>query len=307
MSLETKQRKLVRSQVGKIEHIMRPFMFASCESSSNGNTYALQYMGSIAGKSLSFNFLNSLASRFNAYAKAHREASSDVARQANYPNPSEAYTTISLLTELQRLVDIPYAAESSNIIFNAKNALNDFKLKLRRNTNEFRVLQTKKLGDDAISPFFRAKHAELTEEDINFLLSEFDKTDIEYRYRAALVGLSGKNWKNADMTKEEKAIIDKIKNNYTDDEPEKYMKAIRFAVKKHKYMSSDDYQRAGRIPNKHRSTIFVNDMAQRSMDFSALSSRDIRQIQESYLKITEVLEADYLVDSLSHLSKPKAA
>ncbi len=303
MSLETKQRKLVRTEIGKIEHIMRPFMFAASESFSNDNTYALQYMGNIAGKSLNFNFLNSLATRFNAYAKAHREASSDAARQANYPDPSEAYTTISLLTELQKLVDVPYGRQDNKIIFNSKNAVSDFKSKLRRNTSDFKQLQGKKLNDGSISPFFKARHQELTEEDINFLLSDFDKTDIDYRFREAVIGLDGQNWKKAEMTSSEKAVIEKIEDLNSEDG----VKAIRFAVKKHKYLSSDDYQKAGRIPNKHRSALFVNDMAQRSPDFSSLSSSDVRQIQDSYLKIAEVLEADYLVDGLSHLSKPEAA
>ena len=307
MSLETKQRKIVRAEVGKIEHIMRPFMFAASESFSNGNTYALQYMGPITGKSLNFNFLSSLSRSFNAYAKAHREASSDASRQMNYPNPSEAYTTISLLTELQKLVDVPCEGQDNKIIFNAKNAVSDFKSKLRRNTSDFRQLQGKKLNDDSISPFFKARHQELTEEDINFLLSEFDKADVDYRFREAVVGLKGKDWKDVDMTADEKAVIDKIKDQYPDDKPEKLIKAIRLAVKKHKYLSSEDYQKADRIPNKHRSAIFVNDMAQRSTDFVGLTAHDVRELQNSYLRITEVLEADYLVDGLSHLSKPEAA
>ena len=99
------------------------------------------------------------------------------------------------------------------------------------------------------------------------------------------------------------SLLDRL----SDDEPEKRIDAIRFAVKKHKYRSSEDYKEAKRIPNKHRSAIYVNDMAGRSTDFSGLSSRDIRQIQDSYLKIAETLKADYLVKDLTHLSKPEAA
>lgn len=303
MSLDHEQRRVLRSEIGKIERILRPFMFASSQDSSRGDIRALQYTNSkkFPGKSRDFDFLRSLRKNFNTYAKAHRQAGVDINNQTNYPNKDEEYTTVVILNELQKLVDVPTEVANNKKVFSAINGLKLFKSKLERDNADFKSMRVN-LSDEAVSSFFSASHESLTHEDLRYLLSEEDLRETNHRLRSAVVGLKGQSWERLELSKEEeKEYIKQALTHGSNLTAEEQLDRIRYVINKIKYTSSDRY--ASRISADDRKALFVHSLTERKRDFDGLTANQMTSLQESYRKIVQTLGADFLLNDLEHMPK----
>lgn len=283
-------------------------MFAASQVDGNPNIYALQYTGKIPGRSLSFNFFDSLRGKFNAYSKAREQTSGDIARQANYPNNNEGFSTIAILSELQKLVDVPTDG-TGRFVYAAKNGITHFRANLRRNTHAFRVLRKNFSDDTVISPFFTASHEDLTAEDLQHLLSEQEINETNYRLRSAVVGVTGNSWDTLKLSPEEEKeyIRQKYIQNPDDLTAEQQLDLIRYVINKVKYLNSEQYKKHGQITMQDRRAIYVNKMAERAFDFEGLTTQQVEDIRKSYFRIARSMEADFLIDNLEHIQPPKAA